>query len=74
MWRFDIGRTNVSPEKMPSSLHLQWLRHLPPVQPAGHRSVFGLERRFKPADRIGHRRLVGEYLNDRWGDVRMLHL
>ena len=48
MWRFDIGRTNVSPEKLPSSLHLQWQRHLPPVQPAFRKSRLQFDQGYEP--------------------------
>lgn len=33
-WRYDAGRTGVSPETLPESLHLQWVRQYPPLQPA----------------------------------------
>ena len=57
MWRFDIGRTNVSPEKLPSSLHLQWQRHLPPVQPAFRKSRLQFDQGYEPIA-IGNSLLV----------------
>ena len=32
--RYDAGRTAASPEVLPDGLHLQWVRHLPPLRPA----------------------------------------
>jgi len=34
MWRGDAGRTACSPEQLAETLHLQWVRHDPPLQPA----------------------------------------
>ncbi len=34
MWRCDAGRTACSPEKLAEPLHLQWVRHYGPLQPA----------------------------------------
>src|ERR1700722_13486855 len=34
MWRYDAQRTASSPHKLPDKLHLQWVRDLPPLQPA----------------------------------------
>ncbi len=34
MWRYDAGRSGVSPHRVPDTLHLQWVRHDPPLQPA----------------------------------------
>jgi len=33
-WRYDAGRTAASPEQLPDQLHLQWVRRLPPPEPA----------------------------------------
>ncbi len=33
-WRYDAGRTAASPEELAAELHLQWVRRLPPPQPA----------------------------------------
>jgi len=48
MWRFDSGRTNVSPEKLPTALHLQWQRQLPPVQPAFGKSRLQFDQGYEP--------------------------
>ena len=34
MWRYDAARGNATPDAIPSELHLQWVRQLPPPQPA----------------------------------------
>jgi hypothetical protein len=34
MWRYDAGRSGVSPHAVAEDLHLQWVRHYPPLQPA----------------------------------------
>jgi len=34
MWRYDAGRTAASPEKLAETLYPQWVRHLPPPEPA----------------------------------------
>jgi len=34
MWRYDAGRTAVSPESLPRELHLQWVRRFAPPAPA----------------------------------------
>jgi len=33
-WRYDAGRTAATPEKLPDALYLQWVRRLPPQEPA----------------------------------------
>jgi hypothetical protein len=33
-WRYDAGRTGASPEPLAEKLHLQWVRHDPPLRPA----------------------------------------
>ncbi|MFT7641151.1 MAG: outer membrane protein assembly factor BamB, partial [Pirellulaceae bacterium] len=48
MWRYDAGRTNVSPEKIPATLHLQWQRQLPPVQPAFRKSRLQFDQGYEP--------------------------
>ena len=48
MWRFDMGRTNVSPEEIPASLNLQWQRQLPPVQPAFQKSRLQFDQGYEP--------------------------
>lgn len=34
MWRCDAGRTAATEEELPAQLHLQWVRRLPPLEPA----------------------------------------
>jgi len=34
MWRFDAARTAHSPEQLPETLHLQWVRESPALKPA----------------------------------------
>ncbi len=34
MWRCDANRSAASPHELPAQLHLQWLRHYPPLKPA----------------------------------------
>jgi hypothetical protein len=34
MWRYDEGRSAVSPQKLPETLQLHWVRELPEPQPA----------------------------------------
>ncbi len=33
-FRYDAGRSAASPEQLPGTLHLQWMRRLPPPEPA----------------------------------------
>src|SRR5262245_37445897 len=33
-WRYDAGRTAASPQQLPATLHLQWVRHYPPTKTA----------------------------------------
>jgi len=47
-WRYDAGRTNISPEKIPSPLHLQWKRQLPPVTPAFRKSRLQFDQGYEP--------------------------
>jgi outer membrane protein assembly factor BamB len=34
MWRYDARRSAASPEELPATLHLQWVRQYPPPTPA----------------------------------------
>jgi len=47
-WRHDAGRTNISTEKIPSPLHLQWKRQLPPVKPAFRKSRLQFDQGYEP--------------------------
>ena len=48
MWRCDAGRTGVSPEVLPSELHLQWTRELPAVVPAFRSKRLQFDRGYEP--------------------------
>lgn len=47
-WRHDAGRTNVSAEKIPAPLILQWKRQLPPVKPAFRKSRLQFDQGYEP--------------------------
>ena len=47
-WRHDAGRTNVSAEKIPDPLRLQWKRQLPPVKPAFRKSRLQFDQGYEP--------------------------
>lgn len=47
-WRYDAGRTNISSEKIPEPLHLQWKRQLPPVTPAFRKSRLQFDEGYEP--------------------------
>ena len=47
-WRHDAGRTNVSAEKIPAPLHLQWKRQHPPVTPAFRKSRLQFDQGYEP--------------------------
>jgi outer membrane protein assembly factor BamB len=38
MWRYDAGRRAASPEELPATMHLQWVRELAPPKPAWPKS------------------------------------
>jgi len=38
MWRYDAGRTAITPDELPTDLHLQWIREFPRPRPAWPRS------------------------------------
>lgn len=48
MWRHDAGRTNVSSEAIPTPLHIQWKRQLPPVQPAFRKARLQFDQGYEP--------------------------
>lgn len=48
MWRHDSGRTNLSMEKIPDPLFLQWKRELPPVKPAFGKSRLQFDAGYEP--------------------------
>ncbi|MCP4259030.1 MAG: PQQ-binding-like beta-propeller repeat protein [Planctomycetes bacterium] len=43
MWRYDAGRCASSPEELPTSMHLQWIRELAPPKPAWPKSQYRLQ-------------------------------
>jgi len=47
-WRHDAGRTNISAEKIPAPLRLQWKRQLPPVKPAFRKSRLQFDQGYEP--------------------------
>ena len=47
-WRHDAGRTNISANKIPSPLRLQWKRQLPPVTPAFRKSRLQFDQGYEP--------------------------
>ena len=47
-WRHDAGRTNISAEKFPAPLRLQWKRQLPPVKPAFRKSRLQFDQGYEP--------------------------
>jgi outer membrane protein assembly factor BamB len=47
-WRHDAGRTNISAEKIPVPLRLQWKRQLPPVTPAFRKSRLQFDQGYEP--------------------------
>jgi len=47
-WRHDAGRTNLSAEKIPTPLYLQWKRQLPPVKPAFRKSRLQFDQGYEP--------------------------
>jgi hypothetical protein len=47
-WRHDSGRTNISAEKIPAPLRLQWKRQLPPVTPAFRKSRLQFDQGYEP--------------------------
>jgi len=42
-WRYDAGRTAAAPEALTLPLHPQWIRRLPPAQPAWPASQYKLQ-------------------------------
>ncbi len=47
-WRHNAGRTNISTEKIPAPLRLQWKRQLPPVKPAFRKSRLQFDQGYEP--------------------------
>jgi outer membrane protein assembly factor BamB len=66
MWRYDAGRTAVSPETLPAELHLQWVRRLAPPSPAWPASQTKLQfdASYEPVV-LGKRLFVSSMVSDR---------
>ena len=66
MWRYDAGRTAVSPETLPAELHLQWVRRLAAPAPAWPASQTKLQfdASYEPVV-CGKRVFVGSMVSDR---------
>ena len=47
-WRHDAGRTNITDEKIPAPLLLQWKRELPAVVPAFRKSRLQFDQGYEP--------------------------
>ncbi len=43
MWRYDAGRCASSPEELPTTMHLQWVRELAYPRPAWPKSEFRMQ-------------------------------
>ena len=63
MWRCDAQRTAVSAERMPEELHLQWVRHYPPLKPAFRSKRLQFDGGYEPVA-SGKRLFVGSSRND----------
>src|SRR5947207_15173030 len=65
MWRYGAGRGNATPHALPASLHLQWVRELPPADPAWPASQGRLQFDAAPEPVVaGHRIFVPSSMND----------
>jgi hypothetical protein len=63
MWRRDAQRTAVSTERLPDELHLQWVRHYPPLKPAFRSKRLQFDGGYEPVA-LGNRLFVGSSRND----------
>ena len=63
MWRCDAQRTAVSAERLPDELHLQWVRHYPPLKPAFRSKRLQFDGGYEPVV-LGKRLFVGSSRND----------
>jgi len=68
MWRHDARRSAASPETLPETLHLQWVREYPRLKPAWPaqvaRGYLTFDVSYKPVV-MGKRMFVGSSLNHR---------
>jgi outer membrane protein assembly factor BamB len=65
-WRYDASRTGTSPETLPDTLHLQWIRHWPALVPAFwqvRQERVQFDRGYEPIV-LGKTVLVGSSRND----------
>ncbi len=63
MWRYDAGRTAAAPAALPGELHLQWVRQLPPLQPAYRNPRLQFDAGYEPVV-LGKLLFVGSSHND----------
>ncbi len=63
MWRCDAQRSAVSAEKLPEELHLQWVRHYPPLKPAFRSKRLQFDGGYEPVA-SGKRLFVASSRND----------
>jgi outer membrane protein assembly factor BamB len=65
MWRYDAGRSGVSPTSLPEKLHLQWVRELPKPAPAWSQEQYKLQfdRSYEPVV-MGDQIFVGSMVRD----------
>lgn len=63
MWRHDPGRTATTPSPLPESLHLHWVRQLPPPSPAYRDTRLQFDGAIEPIV-MGKRLFFGSNLND----------
>ena len=58
MWRYDAGRTAVTPHGLSGELHLQWTLRRPPLQPAFRNERLHFDAGYEPIV-MGDTLLVG---------------
>ena len=63
MWRYDAGRTAAAPAALPDQLHLQWVRQLPPLEPAYQNPRLQFDAGYEPVV-LGKLMFVGSSRND----------
>ena len=64
MWRCGANRGAASPQQLPETLHLQWVRRFPPLKPAwsGELDVY-FDRNYEPVV-MGKALFIGSSIND----------
>ena len=67
MWRYDANRSAAAPHDLPDRLHLQWVRHYPPLTPAWEDPVnqdrMPFDRVYEPVT-LGSTMFIGSNRND----------